>query len=308
MVIYLSVMGSVTAIKIAGLSKRYGNSPTLALDKLSLDVKSGEVYGFLGPNGAGKSTTIRTLLNFIQPTAGNAQILGLDVVRDSVQVKKTVGYLAGDVALYERMTGRELINYLATLQSPKHAGYASELAKRFQANTRVKIHSLSKGNKQKIGIIQAFMHEPDVLILDEPTSGLDPLMQEEFFKLIRECKERGACVFFSSHNLAEVQRVCDRVAFIREGKLIVEQVVAEVAATAARTFEVTFLDEPAKTELRAIPGAKIEMPTPTQATIHMSGDLAPMFRVLARHKVAAINQRELNLEDEFLHFYSEGKK
>lgn len=286
------------------LSKKYAGTQNFALKDLNLNVQAGEVYGFLGPNGAGKSTTIRLLLNFIQPTGGHAQILGQDVVADSVAIKKSVGYLAGDVALFERMSGHEFFSYLSALQPPKHAGYAAELAKRFKADTHVKIRDLSKGNRQKIGVIQAFMHEPDVLILDEPTSGLDPLMQEEFFKLIHESRARGASVFFSSHNLAEIQKVCDRVGFIREGKLIAEQVVAEVAATAARTFDITFADTPAKSELRSIPGAKVEMSTPSHATIHLSGDLAPMFRVLARHKVAAINQRELNLEDEFLHYYS----
>ena len=291
------------SIIIRGLSKRYGSSPNYALKDLKLEVAKGEVYGFLGPNGAGKSTTIRLLLNFIQPTDGTALILSRDIVADSVEIKKAVGYLAGDVVLYAKMTGREFLAYMADLQAAKQ-DYMSELVERFQANLDVKIQDLSKGSKQKISLIQAFMHQPEILILDEPTSGLDPLMQEEFFKLIHESKARGASVFFSSHNLAEIQKTCDRVGFIREGKLIAEQVVADVAASAARTFDITFVDKPAKAELRAIPGAKVEMSTPTQATIHLSGDLAPMFRVLARHKVAAINQRELDLEGEFLHFYS----
>jgi ABC-2 type transport system ATP-binding protein len=297
-----------TAIKIDKLSKRYKKTDRLALDKLSLEVMPGEIYGFLGPNGAGKSTTIRLLLNFIQPTEGSAVILGKDIAKDSVEIKRSIGYLAGDVALYPKMTGREFLDYMADLQPPKKAGFRAELIKRFKAQPNVKIANLSKGNKQKIGLIQAFMHEPDVLILDEPTSGLDPLMQEEFFKLLDESKSRGASVFFSSHNLAEVQKICDRVGFVREGRLIAEQTIADVAAVAARTFDITFSDEPSKTELKAIPGAKVSMTSPRQASIRMSGDLAPMFRVLARHKVVAINQRELNLETEFLHFYKEEKK
>jgi len=291
------------AINIQGLSKKYAGSDKFALENLTLSVHPGEVYGFLGPNGAGKSTTIRTLLNFIQPTSGTAQILGLDIVTDSVAIKKSVGYLAGDAVLYPKLTGREFLSYMGDLQPPKHAGYVNELAKRFQAELNMKLRDLSKGNRQKIGLIQAFMHEPAVLVLDEPTSGLDPLMQEEFFKLVRESKARGASIFFSSHNLAEIQKTCDRVGFIRQGKLIAEQVVAEVAATAARTFDITFADVPTRAELRSIAGAKVEMSSPSQATIHLSGDLAPMFRVLARHKVLGINQRELDLEQEFLHFY-----
>lgn len=291
------------SIVIQGLSKCYGGRKEFALKDLSLQVGAGEIYGFLGPNGAGKSTTIRTLLNFIQPTHGSAKILGKDIVKDSVEIKKSVGYLAGDIALYPKLTGRQFLHYMADLQPPKHAGYVNELAKRFKADLNVKIKDLSKGSKQKVGLIQAFMHEPEILILDEPTSGLDPLMQEEFFKLIHESKARGASIFFSSHNLAEIQKTCDRVGFIREGKMIAEQVVAEVAATAARTFDITFTDKPDKSELKAIPGSKVEMSSPNQVTIHINGDLSPMFRVLARHKVGAINQRELNLEDEFLHFY-----
>lgn len=299
-------MASDIAIDIIGLSKKYPGSKVFALQNLNLDVKPGEVYGFLGPNGAGKTTTIRLLLNFIQPTNGRAQILGRDIVDDAVEIKRQVGYLSGEIALYPKMTGQEFLKYMAELQPPKNKGYAAELVKRFQASPKMKIRELSKGNRQKIGIIQAFAHEPDILILDEPTSGLDPLMQDEFFKLLDETKARGGATFVSSHNLGEVQKMCDRVGFIREGKLIAEQTIADVAAQAARTFDIVFTDEVTKTELRSIPGSKVESSSPHQATIHMRGDLAPMFRLLARHKVAQINQREVNLEDEFLHFYKHG--
>lgn len=295
------------AIQIDGLSKRYGKSPVLALKDLKLEVRPGEVYGFLGPNGAGKSTTIRLLLNFIQPTSGSAKILGKDIVRDSVAIKKSVGYLSGEIALYPKMTGHQFLEYMAELSPPKNKAYLGHLAKRFHADLAPKIRELSKGNRQKIGLLQAFAHEPEVLVLDEPTSGLDPLMQEEFFKLLGEIKERGGSVFVSSHNLAEVQRMCDRVGFIREGKLISEQTIADVAAAAARTFDVTFAGDVPQRELKAISGAKVTITSEHHATIHMKGDLAPMFRVLAKHKVASINQRELSLEGEFLRFYGESK-
>lgn len=296
------------SIVIDGLSKRYGSAKVLALDSLSLKVAPGEVYGFLGPNGAGKSTTIRLLLNFIQPTAGTAAILGKDIVKDSTAIKKSVGYLAGEVMLYDKMTGRQFFKYMVELQPPKRAGFVHELAERFQANVDMKIRDLSKGNKQKIGLIQAFMHEPDILILDEPTAGLDPLMQEEFFKLLSETTKRGASVFVSSHNLAEVQKMCDKVGFIREGKLISEQNIAEAVAEAARTFDVVFAERVPKAELSAIPGAKVTVTDRQHATIHMHQGLSPMFRVLAKHEVTSINQREVNLEEDFLQFYEKEKE
>lgn len=288
------------------LSKRYGGSKVYALKDLSLKVKRGEIYGFLGPNGAGKSTTIRLLLNFIKPTGGSATILGKNIINDSVAIKKNIGYLSGEVALYPKMTGRQFLDYMAELQPPKDATYLIELKRRFQAETDVPIRSLSRGNRQKIGIIQAFMHQPDILILDEPTSGLDPLMQEEFFKLLHETKARRASVFLSSHNLSEVQRVCDRVGFIRAGRLIAEQNIVAVTARASKIFDVTFKHKVPEAELARLPRAKLDIVSDRAVTIHVSGDLSPLLKLLAGHDVMSINQRELNLEDEFLRFYSGG--
>ena len=294
------------AISIDKLSKRYGNSQAMAIKDLDLQVMPGEVYGFLGPNGAGKSTTIRLLMNFIQPTAGTAEILGKDVVKDSVEVKRSVGYLAGEISLYPKMTGRQLLDYMADLRPLENISYVRQLAKRFEANLDMKIRDLSKGNRQKIGLLQAFMHKPKVLILDEPTSGLDPLMQEEFFALLKEVTSAGGCVFVSSHNLAEVQRMCDRVGFIREGELITEQSISEIAEAAARTFEITFVGKVPRSELKAIAGAKVSQSRGNQITISLRGDLSLLFKVLARHKVAGISQQEINLEEEFLRFYKKG--
>ncbi len=290
-----------------GLSKRYSIGGPLALKNLDLQIMPGEVYGFLGPNGAGKSTTIRLLMNFILPSEGRAEIFGKDVVKDAVEVKRHVGYLAGEIALYPKMTGRQFLDYMADLRPPKNAAYRKELAERFQANLNMSIRDLSKGNRQKIGLIQALMHQPDVLILDEPTSGLDPLMQEEFFAVLKETTGRGGSVFVSSHNLAEVQRMCDRVGFIREGELITEQTIAEVAEAAARTFDVTFVDKAPRAELAAIPGAKVRALGTNQVSVSLRGDLSPLFKVLAKNKVAGINQQELNLEEEFMRFYKGGK-
>ncbi len=285
------------------LSKRYGRSSGYALQDLTLQVGRGEIYGFLGPNGAGKSTAIRTLLNFLQPSAGSATILGLDIVRDSLAIKKQVGYLAGEVALYPRMTGRQFLDYMTALQPLKHREYQKELVKTFGAELNKPIRSLSKGNRQKLGVIQAFMHEPDVLILDEPTSGLDPLMQAAFYKIIEDAKTRGAAVFLSSHDLAEVRKMCDRIGFIRGGKLVTEQTIADLQSSAAHNFDITFKGEAPLPALRKLPNAKVESLNPHVVTVRLQGDLKPLFAVLANSSVVAFDKQEVNLEDEFLRLY-----
>jgi len=290
------------------LSKRYHGAKTYSLQDVSLEVGAGEVYGFLGANGAGKSTTIRTLLNFLQPTSGSASIMGKDVVRDSVAVKRHVGYLAGEIALYEHLTGQEFLDYMADLQPVKSTGYVAELVRRFQADTSKPLGTLSKGNRQKFGLIQAAMHQPEVLILDEPTSGLDPLMQEEFFRLVHESKQRGASVFVSSHNFSEVQRMCDRIGFIREGKLVAEQTLADLANQAAHTFSLTFADTAPVSELKKLPQAQVTPRDDHHLTVSIEGELTPLFRLLSAHHVTRLEQQEVNLEEEFMHFYEKGGK
>ncbi|HSW99161.1 MAG TPA: ABC transporter ATP-binding protein [Candidatus Saccharimonadales bacterium] len=295
---------SSAAIHITRLTKTYRGTQKPALNKVTLQVARGEVYGFLGPNGAGKSTTIRCLLNFIEPTSGGADILGMDVVRDSVAVKRSVGYVAGDLALYRRMTGQQFLAYMAALQPLKRPGYLRSLTRAFRAELSKPIETLSKGNRQKIGLIQALMHEPDVLILDEPTSGLDPLMQEVFFAEVAGARARGASVFFSSHNLPEVRRSCDRIGFIRGGKLVAEQSLAELAALASHTFEVSFAEPVSPDEFKRLKHVKA-LPThdPRHLTIQVTGELTQFLRALARHRVVQLDQREVNLEDEFLKLY-----
>jgi ABC-2 type transport system ATP-binding protein len=277
-------------------------------DAIVLKVSRGEVYGFLGANGAGKSTTIRTLLNFIQPSGGSATVLGQDIVRDSVRLKRHVGYLAGEVALYHKMTGKQFLDFMAELQPLKRKDYLAELVRRFDADLKKPLETLSKGNRQKIGLIQAFMHEPDVLILDEPTSGLDPLMQEEFFKLVREARDRNASVFVSSHNFTEVQRMCDRVGFIREGKLVAEQTLADLADKASHTFKLTFRDDAPVNELKKIKSASVSAHDEHHITVSMQGELTPLFALLAQHHVTRMEQQEVNLEQQFLHFYQKETK
>lgn len=290
-------------IEIHGLTKRYAGASSLALDSVTLHVDSGEVYGFLGSNGAGKSTTIRTLLNFLQPTAGKASICGLDIVRDCVEVKRRVGYLAGEIALPGKLTGEQFLDYLTALQPLKDKKTLSGLVKRFNAQLTKPLATLSKGNRQKIGIIQALMNEPDVLILDEPTSGLDPLMQEEFYEVVRESKQRGAAVFVSSHNFAEVQRMCDRIGFIREGKLIAEQTLSELADKAAHTFTLTFTGKAPLKEIEKIPRTKVSRTAEDRLVVSIQGELTPLFTVLAKFHVSRLEQQEVNLEQEFLRLY-----
>jgi ABC-2 type transport system ATP-binding protein len=288
---------------IEGLSKKYRGSEVFALDNLSLKVKPGEIYGFLGPNGAGKSTAIRLLMNFVQPTSGTATILGYDIVKQSTEIKKYVGYLSGEFAIYKKMTGNQYLAYMSELQQIKDRKFQKELAKRLKAELNKPLGSLSRGNRQKIGLIQALMHSPKVLILDEPTSGLDPLMQEVFYELMREAKQRETVVFASSHILAEVQKMCDRVGIIREGKLVVERNIAEMVSEAAQTFDITFAGKVPLGELRKIKGLKVVSHNENHTAIHIHGKLAPLFKLLSRYDVTSIDTRNLDLEEIFLRFY-----
>ncbi|MBI5906899.1 ABC transporter ATP-binding protein [Candidatus Saccharibacteria bacterium] len=299
---------NLPVIEVSKLSKRYPGASNFAIKDLNLKINPGEVYGFLGPNGAGKSTTIRLLMNFIQPTSGGGKIAGRDIVTESVAIKRQVGYLAGDVELYPKMTGHQFLRYLSELQPPKRASYQQELAKIFQANLSRRIDTLSKGNRQKIGLIQALMHEPEVLILDEPTGGLDPLMQEAFYELVKSTKAKGTTFFISSHNLAEVQKMCDRVGFIRDGQLISEVTIADLSKTAVQTFDVTFAAEAPLLELKKLKHTQVTSNSPSHVSVHIRGDLSPLFTVLAHHGVLSLDSRGINLEEEFLRFYKGSKR
>lgn len=301
-------MSDMPAIATFGLSKKYKGAKSYALKGLDLNVMPGEVYGFLGPNGAGKSTTIKLLMNFIQPTHGHALVLDQDVTVNPHKIKKEVGYLSGEIALYSKMTGWQFLDYMAALQKPKHKDHVRRLAQLFEAPLQQTIGTLSRGNRQKIGVIQAFMSEPDVLVLDEPTSGLDPLMQETFFELVRVTKSRGACIFLSSHNLSEVQKICDRIGFIKDGELISEQTIADFKNLTVQTYDVVFDEKLPLTELRGIPGAKVRQNSSHHATVKVQGDLKAFFRVLSAHKVQTIDRQEINLEQEFMKFYRGDKK
>ena len=295
-----------TLIKTEALTKSYPGTQFLALDNLTLEVKSGECYGFLGANGAGKSTTIRLLLNFIQPTSGTAKICDYDVTAGT-KARTRVGYLSGDVALYHKPTGKELLDFLGELQGTKDLAYRNKLEKRFSADLNKPISALSKGNRQKIGIIQAFMHQPDVLILDEPTSGLDPLMQEAFYETVRENTKRGAAVFMSSHNLYEAQRVCDKIGIIKQGKLIHEQEMNEASALTKTTYQLE-LNKPAPAKFIKEKALKIVNKLDDKTfLVQAAGEIAPLLSALGNYDVREFSSKKADLEDEFLEFYGETK-
>ena len=294
------------SIVIDKLTKRYPHSSTDALDALSLKINPGEIYGFLGANGAGKSTTIRLLMNFLQPTGGSAHILDYDVTTQSVAVMHHVGYLAGDVALYQKSTGRELLGYLSRLQQAKPSDYTAKLVQRFEAELDKPIAELSKGNRQKLGLIQAFMHQPSVLILDEPTSGLDPLMQEVFYGTVREAKQRGAAIFMSSHNLNEAERLCDRIGIIKHGKLIREQTIDDATALGTPVFAVTFADHTALERIKTSQVLSVvSQPDSNSLRLKVTGTLAAAFGELSHYELKAFRTENIDLEDEFLEFYGD---
>ncbi len=244
----------VPAIETEALTKLYGRHR--GIEDVSFAVEPGEVFGFLGPNGAGKTTTIRTLLDLIHPSAGSARVFGLDSRRDSVAIRARLGNLPGDFGYGRKASGREALRLLARLRGIDGLGRADALAARFHADLDRPLGELSRGNRQKVGLILATFHEPELLVLDEPTSGLDPLMQEEFLALVAEERERGRTVFISSHDLDEVQRVCDRVGMVRDGRLIAVERMTELLARTQRRnqVEVKFADPVELEDVRAIPG------------------------------------------------------
>ena len=291
------------AVRTLGLTKWYGS--TRGIEELDLDVRRGEVLGLLGPNGAGKTTTIRLLLDLIRPTLGRAEVFGLDVREHSVEVRRRLGYLPGELFLPGRLTGRELLNHLADLRGGIRRHAADRLAERFGLDLDRRITELSKGNRQKLGVVQAFQHEPQLYILDEPTSGLDPLVQHHFHHLIEEVVTGGATVLLSSHVLSEVQRMAQRVAIIRSGRLAAIEEVEALHARAVRRMHVRFADVPSEGDFRAIPGVENVMLDGPLLSCVVVGEADPLVKMLARHRVLAITSEEPDLEELFLHLYEE---
>jgi beta-exotoxin I transport system ATP-binding protein len=299
---------SAAVIEVRGLTKRYGAAR--GVDDLSFDVRGGEAFGFLGPNGAGKTTTIRTLLDFIRPTSGEVRIFGLDPRAEGVRVHRRVGYLPGELALYERMTGESLLRAFVDLRGSGSTDWsrAAGLAERLGVDLSRRIHELSHGNKQKIGLVQAFMSEPDLLVLDEPTQGLDPLVQQIFYSLIDEERERGTAIFLSSHVMPEVERICDRVGIIREGRLATVADIGELKAKARRRIEFHF-DRPVPVSaFDHIPGVLDATSHGDALTLSVEGSVDAVIKEAAAHTVVSIQTRDSSLEEAFLAFFEPGEK
>jgi len=292
-------------IRTEGLTKFYGRQRGAI--GLQFEVRRGEVFGYLGPNGAGKTTTIRTLLDFIRPTRGCATIFGLDTHRDSRAIRRRVGYLPGELALYEKLTGVELLRYVSHLREGVEWRFVEELATRLDCDLSHAIHTLSHGNRQKIGLLQAFMHKPELLILDEPTLGLDPLVQQEFYRLLAEVKADGRTVFLSSHILPEVERVCDRVGIIREGRLIAVESVATLKARALRRLEVHFAVPVPQEAFARVAGVRDVTVENSILRCTVMGSLDALIKAAAQFEVVNVISHEPSLEEIFLAYYSGGE-
>jgi beta-exotoxin I transport system ATP-binding protein len=288
-------------IATSGLSKDYGSGR--GLFELDLEVQPGEVFGFLGPNGAGKSTTMRLLLDLIRPTSGSARVLGLDVTKHSVEIRRRVGFLPGDLAMYPKLTGRVVLSYLARLRGGVDPRRRDSLAERFGADLDRPIHQLSTGNRQKLGLIQAFMHEPELLILDEPIAGLDPLVQQSFHALLAEVSAQGRTVFLSSHTLSEVERVTDRLAILRQGRLVIVDSLKNLRKVAIQRLEVEFGAPVDGDEFRALPGVTEVKADGQTLIVGFQGSADAVVKTAAAHEVLAIRPQEDDLEAIFLRYY-----
>ena len=296
-------MSDGPAIVATGLSKDYGSGR--GLFALDLEVEPGEIFGFLGPNGAGKSTTMRLLLDLIRPTSGSARVLGLDTRRESLEIRRRVGFLPGDLALHPKLTGRALLDHLAQLRGGVDPRARDSLAARFDADLDRPIRQLSTGNRQKLGLIQAFMHEPELLILDEPIAGLDPLVQQSFHALLGEISAEGRTVFLSSHTLSEVERVTHRLAILRRGRLVVVDSLENLRRVAVQRLEIEFGDDVDPAEFRALPGVADVEASGGTLTIGFEGSADAVVKAAAAHEVVAIRPREDDLEDIFLRYFRE---
>ncbi len=296
--------GSITkaAIRMEALTKRYGK--TVGVEHLDLEVPAGTVFGYLGPNGAGKTTTIRLLVGMLRPSSGRAEVLGMDVVGDRERVDASVGYLPGYFVGYRDMTGAQYLQYLSSLRGVDARRNITMLAERLDVDLQRRIAELSHGNRQKVGVIQAFMHDPEVLILDEPTTGLDPLIQREFLGMLKEARTLGKTVFLSSHILAEVEAVADIVAILRKGRLVVVAEIERLKARALHRLDLTFLDDAPLEILRQAPGV-LEVEA-SNRTVHLvvEGSAAEVLKAAAPFGIDKVRSYEADLEEIFMSYYT----
>jgi len=291
---------AASAIQTAGLSKRYG--ATLALDTLELRVERGEVYGYLGPNGAGKTTTIRLLLGLHRPSAGRAELFGIDAWRNPVDAHRRVAYVAGEPSLWPGMTGAETLEFLGRMHGSVDIGYREQLVRRFDLDLDKRIRALSKGNRQKVQLIAALATRADLLLLDEPTAGLDPLMEVAFRESIIEAKRHEQTVFLSSHILSEVEAVCDRIGILRAGRMVDEGTLAELRHLGSQVVEATFAGQ--VPVLPALEGVSAVQVGSRGLRFEVTGSVGPLIAALGAHDVVSLESRAPSLEEIFLHHYS----
>jgi ABC-2 type transport system ATP-binding protein len=293
-------MGS-PAIRTLGLTKWYGRHRGV-LD-LGLEVGSGEVFGYLGPNGAGKTTTIRLLLDLIRPTGGRAEVLGLDSHRDTIAIRRRVGYVPGELHLYDSLSGQELLAFFDNLRGGGSIDRGRELAGRLDCDLTREIRTLSHGNRRKLSLIQAFMSDPELLILDEPTQGLDPIVQQAFFALVAEARAAGRTVFFSSHVLPEIERVCDRVAVLRDGRLLAVERVADLKARTMRQLELVFGAPVPVEAFGSLSGVRDLEVEGDRLRCTVVGSVDPLLKVANRFEIVSVATQETPLEEIFLAYY-----
>jgi ABC-2 type transport system ATP-binding protein len=293
-------------IETRELTKYYGE--TRALDAVSLAVEPGEAFGFLGPNGAGKTTLIRLLTDLLHPSSGSATVFGLDTRSESAAIRARLGNLPGDYAYDPRLTGREIVSFFAELRGLSGLGRAPQLAERFEADLDRRLGDLSRGNRQKIGLIQAAFHDPELLLLDEPTASLDPLMQEEFLAFVAEERDRGVTVFFSSHELDEIERACDRVAIVREGALVAVEDVAAVTSLSFKHVRLEFAETVDPEEFLRIEGVSDVEQAGVRITFKAAGDLDAVIKAAAAHTVIDVELTRPTLEEVVLTYYGRGAR
>ncbi|MEI0844342.1 ABC transporter ATP-binding protein [Brachyspira pilosicoli] len=292
----------MSVIKVDNISKDYGSKR--GVFNLSFEVNRGEIFGMLGPNGAGKTTTIRQLMGFIKSDKGSAKILDMDcfVNRENIQLK--LGYLPGEIAFMDEMKGSDFIRFIAEMKSIKSKKRINELTDLFELDANRKIKNMSKGTKQKIAIVCAFMNEPEVVILDEPTSGLDPLMQKKFIELILEEKKKGTTIFMSSHIFEEIEKTCDRTAILKEGKLIAIENMEELKSKKNKNFEVVFKTNEEALNFKNKIGFKSEIDNNIVKVSIVSNEVNNFIKELSNYNILDINSSSQTLEELFLHFYS----
>jgi ABC-2 type transport system ATP-binding protein len=289
------------AIETLGLTKDYGNGR--GIFDLDLTVKDGEVFGFLGPNGAGKTTTIRQLMGLIHPTRGSALIFGLDCDRDSVAVKRKVGYCPGELPQFGGWRGAEIVAFVAGLRGDVADASIKALAQRLDLDLARKYREYSHGNKQKLALVLAFMHKPVLVILDEPTTGLDPLVQQEFYGIVRDARAAGSTIFVSSHVLSEVEHICDRVGIVREGRLVTVSKLEDLVGMRAFHVEIEFADSVPTEQLKSVPGLDQLRVADHRASGILRGSFEPLMSALVGRRVIGLVSREPSLEEIFLTYY-----